>query len=166
MCNPSWIVSLQEIISRMSKPQPRIAIVGIGNELRGDDAAGVIIARWLQPSARPSILVLDAGPVPENFTSLLRTFAPDMLLLVDATHMDEPPGTVQLLEFDSIQSDSATTHTLSSHLVINYLRTMLDCDTLLLGIQPGQNSLGVGLSADVRQSVEQIVQALQQKIMI
>jgi hydrogenase 3 maturation protease len=45
MSTPSWQNWLRQKLA--SYPRPSIAILGIGNELRGDDAAGVIIAREL-----------------------------------------------------------------------------------------------------------------------
>ncbi|MBZ0303057.1 MAG: hydrogenase maturation peptidase HycI, partial [Anaerolineae bacterium] len=160
MSNHSWDVSLQQAIRRANKPRPRIAVVGIGHELRGDDAAGIMIARGLQRVSSPTLIVVDAGPAPENFTGLLRALAPDVVLLVDAAQMQEPPGTVRLLAIDGAQPDSASTHTLSLHLLANFLRATLDGDILLLGIQPEQDSFGTGLSSAVQQSVDHIVTVL------
>ncbi len=72
---------------------PRTAILGIGQELRGDDALGLEIARRLQKklSGREDVLILLAGPAPENFTGALRRFAPQRVILVDAALMGEPP---------------------------------------------------------------------------
>lgn len=161
MFNRSWIVSLKQAIIRTNKPSPRIAVVGIGQELRGDDAVGIIIVRRLQALSNAALLIIDAGPAPENFAGRLLSFAPAVVLLVDALQMDEPPGTIRLVEMDAAQRCSVTTHTLSSHLLADYLRATLHCDALLLGIQPGQDAFGAELSAAVAQSVEQIVQALQ-----
>jgi len=119
------------------------------------------VARRLQAASSATRLVVDAGPAPENFTGLLRAFAPDLLLLVDAAQMDEPPGTIRLLKLDAAQPSSMTTHTLSPHLLANYLQATLGCDIWLLGIQPAQDSFGAGLSSAVEHSVEQIVRAFE-----
>lgn len=157
MSDQSWIVSLKQIIQQVNKPLPRIAIVGIGHELRGDDAAGLFVARGLQVESSEDLLVVDAGPAPENFIGKLCRFAPDVLLLVDAVHMNEVPGTIRLLKLDAAQSHSATTHTLSIHLLAGYLQEWLGCNIVLLGLQPGQNTLGAGLSDALQQSVDQVV---------
>jgi hydrogenase 3 maturation protease len=161
MSNRSWTALLKQAIRPKNRPSFRIAVVGIGHELRGDDAAGVMVARRLQAASSATRLVLDAGPAPENFSGQLRAFAPDLLLLVDAVQMDEPPGTIRLLKLDAAQPSSLTTHTLSPHLLANYLRAALGCDIRLLGIQPAQDSFGAGLSSAVEHSVEQIVRAFQ-----
>lgn len=56
MSTPSWQNSLRTKLA--SRPSRKIAILGIGNELRGDDAVGVIVARELQESgsARSGLL--------------------------------------------------------------------------------------------------------------
>lgn len=79
----------------------RNAVVGIGNELRGDDALGCEVARRLLPIAQdhPDWLIIDAGPVPENFSGVLRRFAPQRIFLVDAALMGEPPGAIRLIDW-------------------------------------------------------------------
>lgn len=78
----------------------RLAIVGIGSELRSDDAAGVLIARRLASRLPPrsNVLILDAGAVPESFTGPLRRFQPSMVLLVDSANLGLEPGQTGLLE--------------------------------------------------------------------
>ncbi len=80
---------------------PRVAIVGIGNELRCDDAAGSLVARGLHDlqqavnGSRPLVyetLVIDAGEAPENITGNLRTFKPGLILFIDAAEMGKAPG--------------------------------------------------------------------------
>lgn len=159
MSNRSWIVSLKQAIRQTNKPLPGIAVVGIGHELRGDDAAGIMVARKLRVVSRANWLVLDAGPAPENFTGKLRDFAPDLLLLVDAVQINEPPGTIRLLEINAIEPYSMTTHSLSPHLLIAHLQLELNCIVRVLGIQVEQVSIGSGLSPAVQASIKQIVQA-------
>jgi hydrogenase maturation protease HycI len=158
------MASLKQVIRQRNKPLPRIAIVGIGHELRGDDAAGIIVARRLENVTNINLLVIDTGPVPENFTGKLREFSPDILLLVDAVQMDALPGMIRLLTIDELESYSLTTHTLSPHLLITHLQMELHCIIRLLGIQPGQDSFGSELSSAVRQSIDQIVQVVQTEV--
>src|SRR5512141_839488 len=95
MSLPTWQQPLRQWLTR----QNRIAILGIGNPLRSDDAAGVLVARRLADSALPrdldSVLVIEAGHAPENATAGLRRFSPQVVLLVDAAEMGVAPGTVR-----------------------------------------------------------------------
>lgn len=134
--------------------------MGVGNELRGDDGVGVAIVQALQPSSQDQLLVINAGTAPENFTGALRQFDPGLVLMVDAVHMNESPGTVRLLDLYQLEMCSATTHTLSHHVFALYLETELKCKVKLLGIQAGQDKIGGGFSPQVRQSICDIVRVL------
>src|SRR5512132_511548 len=99
----SWRASLHLLLSQQPS-KPRVAIVGIGNTLRSDDAAGIFVARALMGSRfvpDPStLLVIDAGHAPENRTADLRRFAPELILLIDAAEMGETPGAIRWIEMD------------------------------------------------------------------
>jgi hydrogenase 3 maturation protease len=163
MSSPSWQQSLIQALQRLQKPDrsPRIAFVGIGHELRGDDAAGVMLARAMQPlAASDRVLVIDAGPAPENCTGLLRCFRPDLVLLVDAAQMDESPGTVRWLAWQDTAGLSASTHTLPLHVLASYLTADLGCDVALIGIQPAENAIDTSLSPVVQQAIDEVARAL------
>ncbi|MBZ0297149.1 MAG: hydrogenase maturation peptidase HycI [Anaerolineae bacterium] len=162
MSNPSWLISLEQVIRKQNNPSPRIAVVGMGQELRGDDAAGLEVARALQSASSASLLIVDAGAAPENFSGVLRKFAPDVVLLVDAVDMAAQPGTVHIFKIEEAEMCSATTHTLSPHLLITYLQAELNCNVSLIGIQIGQVDFCSEMSPSVQQSVEQLIQALRQ----
>ena len=138
MSHNSWQASLQNLLNRQTT-ESRIAIVGIGNTLRSDDAAGILVARALGtsrllPDPKP-VLVIDAGHAPENCTAELRRFAPDIVLLVDAVEMGEQPGHIRWVEMDEIEGMSASTHSLPLSMLASFLNWELKCEVTLLGIQ-------------------------------
>ncbi len=139
--------------------EPRVAVLGIGNELNGDDAAGIVFAHIMLESGfeNPHFLVISAGTVPENFTGLLRLFAPDLVFLVDAARMSKDPGTACLLDFKSIGGCIAFTHTLPLNIFANYLADELGCKPVLVGIQPEDISMGMPLSSPVRATITALV---------
>lgn len=176
MSKPSWESSLAQA-ARQLQPRDRplrVAVVGLGHELRGDDAAGVAVARALpaQPAFRalctPSafLLVIDAGPAPENFTGPLRRFAPDLVLLVDAAQMNEPPGTVGWLAWQDTSGLSASTHTLPPHIFASFLTAELKCAVALVGIQPADTTIGARLSPAVQIAVDGVARALAEAFQI
>lgn len=122
----------------------------------------MILVRALQLEAEghDSILVLDGGAAPENFTGSMRRFDPDLVLLVDAALMDAEPGTVLLLDWRETTGLSATTHTLPPYLLGNYLANELNCSVAMLGIQPMQNEFDQPLSPEVETAVEQVTEIL------
>jgi hydrogenase 3 maturation protease len=161
MSNASWQIDFQRKLRRILEAyqEPRIAVLGIGNQLHRDDAAGIVVAEALLESGieHPRLMVLSAGTAPENFTGLLRLFAPDLVMLVDAARMDKEPGTVCLLDFHSIEGCSASTHTLPLHIFASYLTAELGCEPVLIGIQPGDISMGSPLSPAVRAAIDALV---------
>jgi hydrogenase 3 maturation protease len=157
MSSKSWQETLQLVLSRKHKRQ---AIVGVGHELRGDDAVGVAVIRELQqhyPNSE-NILLVDAGAAPENITGVIRRFMPDTVLLIDAVDMKQAPGSIEWIDWHNIGEGAASTHTLSLHLFTDYMQSEFDCDVLLLGIQPAQTAFDSRLTASVQASVFAIVQ--------
>jgi hydrogenase 3 maturation protease len=154
---------LQQLTSK-STNLPRIAILGVGNQFRSDDGAGVLIARALSKyeCARDPdhFLVIEAGHAPENTTGALRKFAPDLVLLVDAADMGETPGTIQWVPAEHIDGMSASTHSLPLSILAQYLTLDLNCSVALLGIQPYSNHVGDSISAEVSGAVQEIVHEL------
>jgi hydrogenase 3 maturation protease len=161
---------LAQTLAHLRRPDrpPRVAVVGMGHELRGDDAAGVAVARTLQ-SCLPrfngfresgAFIVIDAGPAVENCTGLLRRFGPDLVLLIDAAQMDDTPGAVRWLAWEETDGLSASTHTLPPRVLAQYLTSELGCEVALVGIQPADTTMGAPLSPPVQASVQSVAQAL------
>lgn len=159
----TWKASLRLLLQqrRNEGKAPRVAVVGIGNSFRSDDAAGILVARALsQRASAEHILILEAGHAPENCTAELRGFGPDLILLIDAADMDKEPGTVAWISEDDIDGMSASTHSLPLSMLIKYLHLELDCNVMLLGIQPRSNEVGEIVSAEILQAVEEAVNGL------
>lgn len=161
-----WVNLLIQTLVRLKKNNSplRAAIIGVGHELRGDDAAGVIAARTLKAALVPqtNILILDGGQAPENQTGVLRRFMPGLVLLIDAAQMGLPGGAICWLTWQETNGLSASTHTLPLYIMAQYLTNTLGCEVALIGIQPAHTALGAGMSAVVSQSVEEIAGSIQQ----
>ncbi|NPV85885.1 MAG: hydrogenase 3 maturation endopeptidase HyCI [Anaerolineae bacterium] len=147
----------------MNPPErARWAIVGVGNELNGDDAAGILALRALKQRLvdRSDVLLIDAGTAPENFTSLLRGFAPDKVLFIDAAQMDLPPGQSAWLEVEQIDGVSASTHTLPLTVLAGYLQADLGCRVQVVAVQVERVGFGLQVSETVVRGVERLVEEL------
>jgi hydrogenase 3 maturation protease len=144
----------------------RTAVLGIGSELRGDDAAGIFAARLLMERLPEleHLLVLDTGPVPENFTGPLRRFQPDLVILIDAAHMGAQPGELRWLDPQDTTGFSASTHSLPLHVFASFLAHELECEVRLLGIQPAHTGFDHGLSPEGKTGVDQAVEAVLQSL--
>lgn len=153
-----WQKLLQTILARTDE---RLAVVGVGHELRGDDAVGIVIVRHLQSALPKSdkLLLIEAGSAPENITGQIRRFKPHQVLLIDALDMGLPAGTPRFINIErDILEPASTTHTLSLSLLAKYLQMDLRCAVVLLGVQVEQTDLDAPLSASVQTSANDIVE--------
>jgi len=137
----------------------------VGNALNGDDAAGVSVARALRRyqtrgMLSPSVLVIDAGLAPENFSGQLRQFKPHLVILIDAAHQDAPPGEIRWLDWEQAGGLSASTHTLPLSMFASFIIAELDCQVILLGVQPQQIGPGQPFSLPMRNAVRRLTRGI------
>lgn len=163
MSKHPWQKRLREMVSRLHEvgDGPKVSVVGVGHELRGDDAAGLELARRLNRKiSSVRLQAIEAGVAPENCCGQLFRFKPDLILFVDAALMAEKPGTICWLAWRDVDGRNVSTHTLPLPILANYLSEELDCPALLLGIQPIDISMGTALSPAVAGAVEEIAREL------
>ncbi len=134
----------------------------VGSVLRGDDAAGPLLAKRLEDEPISGWLAVDGGQTPENDLGYLRRLAPKRLLLVDAAVMELEPGAIRRLAPENVAIQSLiTTHTLP----ITYLLGELEstgAEVTFLGIQPAGTEFFDPVSPAVRKAVERIYQTLKE----
>jgi hydrogenase 3 maturation protease len=140
----------------------RIAIVGVGNEMRGDDAAGMLIVRalGLRVANLEGLRIIEGGHAPENATGELRKFSPELVLLIDAADMGKEAGSIALIPMEQIDGVSASTHSLPLSMLARYLTLELKCEVALLGIQPKSVEMGETVSDEVNQAVSDIAEEI------
>ncbi|KXA99751.1 hypothetical protein AKJ48_01770 [candidate division MSBL1 archaeon SCGC-AAA261O19] len=142
----------------------QVAILGVGSELRGDDAAGVKVVRNLKEKLdSPKLLLIDAGSVPENFTSKVRNFNPTHIILIDAVDFGEEPGKIAHVNPEDIVGQVTSTHRLPLSILMNYLRERTGAEVILIGIQSAQVKMGSEMTAQVEDGVRELVGFLTRK---
>lgn len=158
-------MALKKKLARQLNRASRIALLGVGSELRGDDAAGVMVARALARIRRdrkssPKIRVFIGSSAPENFTGAIKRFKPTHLVIVDSVDMQSKAGTVKLIDFREIGGFSSCTHSLPIKILADYLVKSLCCAVMIIGIQPKQLDFGSRFSSEVEKSVEGVLEAI------
>jgi hydrogenase 3 maturation protease len=144
----------------------------VGSELRGDDVAGVLVARRLAAfcAARPRLrrgvhlAAFDGGAAPENLTGEIARFAPDLVLLVDAAFLGEAPGAVALVPPERIAGVTFSTHMLPAPFLLDYLHQRTGCRSLVLGIQIAQKEPMSAVSPAVQAGVRRLVAAFRRVV--
>lgn len=132
----------------------KVIIIGIGNPLRGDDAAGVVLAGRLEGNVRA--LCIDAGTAPENYLGKIAKEKPDTVLFADAVHLERSPGEYEILKSRDILRTGFTTHDISPALLIDYLERETSAGIFLLGIQPEDLAFGSEMTGPVSRSVTEL----------
>lgn len=83
----------------MGVDERRVLVAGIGNIFLGDDGFGVEVVRRIDAAALPpSVTVTDYGIRGIHLAYDLLGGHHDTLIMVDAVPLDEPPGTLAVLD--------------------------------------------------------------------
>lgn len=142
--------SLKKELAARLKGARRVAVLGVGSELRGDDIAGIIVLEDLKKSKKigrsVKLKTFEGSTAPENLTGEIKSFKPTHLIIVDTADIGEKPGSVLLLRADEVgRGVSFSTHKIPPKILIDYLAHSLKCDIVIIGIQP--KNIGFGKSA-------------------
>lgn len=156
------------------KGAKRIALLGIGSELRADDAAGMLVAKYVEKNAqrptphglRKSLLRVFYGETaPENLTGEIIRYKPTHIIVVDSADLKERPGSVLLLESGDLdQGISFSTHKLPARVMMDYFVKSLKCRIIFIGIQPKSIVFGKAMSKEARASVKEVSNAIRSTI--
>ena len=145
---------------RKLPPSSRVVVLGVGSDLRSDDAAGIRVAERVALMSLPGVRAVIGGTAPENATGEIRRIDPTHVLIVDAADLREVPGAVRLIEAEEVGGISFCTHTLPLSVLSTYLTKETACRVFILGIQPKSLAFGGGLSGEVEAAVEEALRAL------
>jgi hydrogenase 3 maturation protease len=136
-----------------------VLIVGVGNILKGDDAAGPLLCEKLK-QAGISTQVIDAGTAPENYIQKIINKVPQNLLVVDAIEFGAPPGTIEIFNCEQLDSHAFSTHTLSPRFFVDIIHKSINVDVYFIGIQPAHIQLGSPVSEQVNSAIENLCRIL------
>lgn len=152
--------------------KPRVLVAGMGNELRQDDGFGIaVVRRFLEDGVPDGVRAFEAGIAGVGLVQELMD-GYEALVIVDAADRGEPPGTVYLLEAEvpdlaefteeDRQGFLADTHYAvpSKALILARALGVLPPRAYILGCQPQEHELGMGLSEPVERGVAEAAERL------
>lgn len=137
-------------------------VAGIGNDLRGDDDAGLAVARMMKSEQPAGVTILELNNDPTALLDYLPGF--DVAMIIDATQSGSPPGTIH--RFDASESplpetrSARSTHgmTVASVLELARIQKQLPKKVFVYGIEGKQFSHGSSLTPEVERAVRIVVQ--------
>lgn len=141
----------------------RIAILGIGSDLRGDDASGMLACADLKTAlskrkrrTTPTSIFF-GETAPENLTGQIKKFNPTHLVIVDTIDAGKKAGSIFLFKAEDVgEGTSFSTHKLPAKILIDYLVNSCGCQATVIGIQPKTVEFGKPVSKSVRTAAEKV----------
>lgn len=142
-----------------------VVVIGIGNELRGDDGAGLEAAKRVRDCELPTSITVHLHE--GDAVGLLSLWeGADAALLVDAVRSGAPPGTIHRLDASHAALPSplrrASTHTLGIAEAIELARTLgtLPPTIRVYGVEGHQFKAGAALTDGIAAALDALVPEL------
>ena len=151
----------------MTAGQPGIVIIGVGNEYRSDDGAGIAVARRLRALFPAGVTILEESG--EGAALMQAWQGASWVMLVDAVRSGAPPGTIHRLDARAAPLPMGffhySTHAFSVAEAVELARSLdqLPAHLVVYGIEGATFAAGVELSPAVEQAVEAVVERIAQE---
>jgi hydrogenase maturation protease len=145
----------------------RTLIAGIGNIFNGDDGFGVEVAQRLDDWAMPNDVRVEDFGIRGLHLALELLEGYDLLVLVDAMDLGEPPGTVVMVEpGDDEDAGPLDAHRMDPQAVLAKVAELGGeiGRVLVVGCQPADVDEGIGLSTPVAAAVDVAAQMVEDLI--
>jgi len=145
--------------------RPRCLVLGIGNRLLQDDAAGPLVMDSLAALDLPGVRLLDGGTM--GLSLLPEIEACEVLIVVDAARLQAEPGTVQVFENEAMDAQAMgrkqTVHevALADLLGAAALQGLLPASRALVAVEPASTALGLAPTPAVQAALPQMVAQVQ-----
>lgn len=143
-------------------PFNQIRIIGVGNEFRGDDAAGLLTARRLRERLNGEVSVLERSG---EGSALMDSWAgAECVILIDAIQSSHPIGSIHRFDAgkEPLPEDAVrcSTHSFGVTQCIELARAMnkLPARLIFYGIVGKNFEMGAELSPEVEKSIQQTAQ--------
>ncbi len=148
-------MDIHDFLENTIKPGLKYAVMGVGSELRSDDCAGMHFISYISRKLkRDDVLFIAGSTAPENFTGVIKNFAPDILFIIDAAHMGVKPGDVRVIPTSDIGGVSFSTHMLPLSVILRYIEAEAGCEAKFIGIQPASTEQGLSMCDEVKAGTE------------
>lgn len=133
----------------------RIVFVGLGNEFRGDDGAGIELVEKLKSKKEfiGSHFIV-AGRNPENHLQSILNYFPRVVVFIDAAHSNSKPGEIKIFTNEELEQTDFSTHAFSIKMIKDYLLNNQQMEFIFIGIQPLSTNFNEGLSQTVKTKLD------------
>jgi hydrogenase maturation protease len=146
----------------------QILVIGLGNDYRGDDAVGRVVARRLKALAGDNIRVVEESG--EGAALIEAWKEADFVVLIDAVHSGGTPGTIYRFDANAQPIPSKffhySTHAFSVAEAVELARALdqLPAKLIVYGIEGKTFESGVGLSVEAEGAVEKVLYRVREEL--
>ena len=148
------------------RQRDKIAFVGLGNEYRTDDGAGIAVIRLLKYSGIDKSDEVALFEVDRNLLrhlSDIEKFQPSRIIFLDAANLGTEPGKIMVLDEKQIIEKKISTHENNLDLAMAYFKIVLpEHEVLFVGIQFKSLEMSdeLTLTEETRRAVEELVRLI------
>jgi len=146
----------RELIRQMLRG--RVVVACVGNQWRGDDGVGPLVAALLEPSDR--VRVIDCGETPENFLGVIARIKPEKVLVIDAADFGGAAGEIRVVARQEIGGGGLSTHAPRLTLFTDFVEAQTGGKTHFLAIQPGSLEMGQPVGPAVEAAARELADAI------
>ena len=139
----------------------RKLVIGVGNELRGDDGAGLFVARRLMALELPWVTTLEHSGEGAGLMELIQSA--EHVVIVDAVQAGGEPGRIHRIDahHESVPTNffNYSTHAFSVAEAVEMCRALgrLPQRLVIYGVEGAQFEAGAALSPEVETAVAGVV---------
>ena len=152
-----WESPLNELLTAAS-PTFKVALVGIGHPLRGDDHVGSYVTKEIIKAnccrSPDRVYVFDAEDNVERVISRISRIHPRYVIFIDACEMGLKPTETKLMPVDETSYPFFTTHGIPLKVLADQL--LMGCKVWVLAIQPKDTGFGEGLSPEIQDAADHL----------
>lgn len=152
----------------MTAGPPSIVVIGVGNEYRNDDGAGIAVVRRLRALFPAGVTIVEESG--EGAALIQAWQGAAWVMLVDAVRSGASPGTIHPLDARAASVPSRffhySTHAFSVAEAIELARSLeqLPPQLVVYGIEGANFAAGLELSPAVEQAVEVVAERLAKEV--
>jgi len=152
-----------------TSPKPRLKVIGVGNEWRGDDAVGLLVARRLKADQPPQVQITECRGTVTAVQEAWKDAAG--VIVVDAVVSGGPPGAIFRFNAHAGGVPAQLSRSPSSHgwgvaeaLALGQVFQELPPWLIIYGIAGKNFSPGQQVSQEVAAAIPELVRRIEREI--
>lgn len=154
--------------ARLPGTDPRILVIGVGSQERGDDGVGLLVARAMGAKKLPHTTIVEESG--EGGALLEVWKGADAVILVDAVSSGAEPGTLHRLDAQAQPIPAKffrySSHTFGVAEAVEIARALnqLPPHLIVFGIEGKAFETGIGLSPEIVDAARRVVRAVAHEV--